>query len=111
MLEEVRPRQCSRKLFLFVDLFLIFKLSTANANVAITQLQQEEIPASIRGVVVCVQQALNALFTLLSFALGILFPDPKKDFLLYVLAGVFSIGAATILFALGVYYPRSQHTR
>ena len=55
-------------------------------DITVTQLMQEFIPPGIRGVVGGTQQSLNALFQLLSFALGLVFPDPR-EFHIYVSAG------------------------
>ena len=55
-------------------------------DITVTQLMQEFIPEGIRGVVGGSQQSLNAFFQLLSFALGLIFPDPRK-FHIYVSAG------------------------
>jgi len=74
-------------------------------DIAVTQLQQQEVPDHIRGQVGGVQSSLNNGFNLISFLLGILFPDPN-DFFIYVSAGVISVGTATGLFLFGVYLPR-----
>ena len=74
-------------------------------DIAVTQMQQQEIPEHARGVIGGVQQALNAFFNLLSFSLGLVFPDPQ-DFVFFVVAGCVSVGLATLLFASGVYWPR-----
>jgi iron-regulated transporter 1 len=55
-------------------------------DISVTQMMQEFIPAGIRGVVGGTQQSLNAFFQLLSFGLGLFFPDPK-EFHIYVSAG------------------------
>lgn len=55
-------------------------------DIAVTQLMQEFIPAGVRGVVGGTQQSLNAFFQLLSFGLGLVFPDPRQ-FHIYVSAG------------------------
>jgi iron-regulated transporter 1 len=68
---------------------------------------QDYIPADVRGLVGGVQQSLNALFGLLSFALGIFLPDPK-DFYIYVAAGYASVGLAVICFTFGVYLRRDK---
>ena len=74
-------------------------------DIAVTQMQQQEIPQHSRGLVGGVQQSLNAFFNFLSFTLGLVYPDPK-DFAYFVLAGSVSVGLAMVLFALGVYLPR-----
>jgi hypothetical protein len=68
---------------------------------------QEHIPEGVRGLVGGVQQSLNAFFFLLSFALGIILPDPKF-FHIYVSAGYASVGLAVLCFAAGVYANRRQ---
>jgi iron-regulated transporter 1 len=74
-------------------------------DISVTQLQQQEIPGEIRGEVGGVQQSLNAFFNVMSYTLGIFFPDPN-DFPIYVTAACVSVGLATLLFAWGIYLPR-----
>jgi iron-regulated transporter 1 len=74
-------------------------------DIAVTQLQQQEIPEHIRGLVGGVQHAMNALFTILSFALGFFFPDPHQ-FHYFVLCGFTSVFFAAMLFTVGMYIPR-----
>jgi iron-regulated transporter 1 len=74
-------------------------------DIAITQMQQQEIPEGVRGAMGGVQQSLNAFFTLLSFALGLVFPDPK-DFVFFVMTAFFSVACALALYAFGVFVPR-----
>lgn len=76
-------------------------------DIAITQLMQEYIPDGIRGVVGGVQQSLNSFFFLLSFGLGLVFPDPK-EFHIYVAAGYVSVGIALLLYALTIYRRRDS---
>jgi iron-regulated transporter 1 len=71
-------------------------------DIAVTQLMQEHIPDGIRGVVGGSQEAINAFFQLLSYALGIIFPDPS-DFQLCVGAGYAAVVAACVLYGVGVY--------
>lgn len=74
-------------------------------DIAMTQIQQQEIPGPIRGQVGGVQQSLNAFFNLLGFSIGIFFPN-TKDFSIFVLAGFLSVCFAAFLFTFGVYLPR-----
>lgn len=74
-------------------------------DIAMTQIQQQEIPEHIRGLVGGVQQAMNAFFTILSFALGFLFPDPR-NFYYFVLCGFASVFCAMLFFTVGIYIPR-----
>jgi solute carrier family 40 (iron-regulated transporter), member 1 len=74
-------------------------------DISITQLMQESVEESVRGVVGGLQKSLNAFFFLWSFGLGIVFPDPK-DFYIYVSAGYVSVGLALILFGTQVYAKR-----
>jgi len=76
-------------------------------DIAVTQLQQQEVPAHIRGQVGGVQSSLNNGFSLVAFLIGILFPNPK-DFFIYVSAGVLSVGTAVMLFLCGVFLPRKN---
>jgi solute carrier family 40 (iron-regulated transporter), member 1 len=71
-------------------------------DISITQLMQESVEEGVRGVVGGVQKSTNAFFFLLSFVLGIVFPDPK-DFYIYVSAGYASVALALILFGTQVY--------
>lgn len=68
---------------------------------------QEFIPEEVRGLVGGVQTSLNAFFQLLSFALGLIFPDPK-DFYVYVSVGYAAVGLALVFFSLGVFTKRKQ---
>jgi solute carrier family 40 (iron-regulated transporter), member 1 len=82
-------------------------------DIAVCQLMQEHIPDGIRGVVGGTQQALNAFFQLLSYALGIVFPDPS-EFNVYVAAGYVAVVIGCLLYTLGVYrnagdFPILQH--
>jgi len=70
-------------------------------DISVTQLMQEFVPARVRGSVGGTQQSLNALFQLLSFALGLLFPDPRQ-FPIYASAGYAAVGVAVLLYFVGV---------
>lgn len=78
-------------------------------DIAITQLQQEFVPQTIRGSIGGTQASLNALFQLLSFALGLVFPDPKQ-FHIYVSAGYAAVAVAGGLFYAGIYRKKSDFT-
>lgn len=71
-------------------------------DIAVTQMQQEQVPNDRRGVVGGVQQSLNAGFGLLIFVLGFFFPHPR-DFFVFVSTGFASVALAELLFALAVY--------
>lgn len=78
-------------------------------DITVTQMMQEYVPDGVRGVVGGVQQSLNAFFNLLSYGLGILFPNPK-DFYIYVGAGYASVGCAMVLYALDIFlFPRKEN--
>eukprot|EP00980_Cylindrotheca_fusiformis_P009738 scaffold2149_cov187-Cylindrotheca_fusiformis.AAC.16 len=70
-------------------------------------LMQLNIPVGIRGLVGGVQESLNSLFFLLSFALGILIPDPQY-FHIYVGVGYVSVALAVLCFAFGIFPNRHQ---
>ncbi len=74
-------------------------------DITVTQLMQLHVHEDVRGLVGGAQQSLNAFFAMLSFALGILIPDPKY-FHYYVSVGYLSVGVALICYALGVYARR-----
>lgn len=61
-------------------------------DIAVTQLMQEFIPDGYRGIVGGTQQSLNAFFQLLSFAIGIIFPNPR-EFHVCVSAGYLAVRA------------------
>lgn len=65
------------------------------------------MPDHVRGVVGGVQESWNSFFFLLSFAFGLLIPDPK-DFYLYAAIGYVGIGLAVIVFAVGFLSKRSS---
>mmetsp|Transcript_4710 Transcript_4710/g.6815 ORF Transcript_4710/g.6815 Transcript_4710/m.6815 type:complete len:579 (-) Transcript_4710:304-2040(-) len=76
-------------------------------DIAITQLMQEYIPAPIRGVTGGVQQSLNAFFGLLTYVVGICFPDPS-EFFIYVAAGYASVGIAMIMYCFSIFCRKSE---
>jgi len=76
-------------------------------DISVTQLMQEYVDEAVRGIVGGVQQSLNSFFFLLSFGLGIVFPDPK-DFHILVGAGYVSVGLALILYAFKIYGHRGS---
>ena len=76
-------------------------------DIAITQLQQEFVPTEIRGVIGGTQQSLNALFQLSSFALGLVFPDPR-EFHIYASAGYIAVALAVALYYFGIFRGRSD---
>jgi hypothetical protein len=58
---------------------------------------QHFIPRRFRGVVGGVQQSLNAFCGTLSFALGLVLPDPR-EFVVYVACGYAAVVLAAALF-------------
>lgn len=72
-------------------------------DIAVTNMSQHHVPDGIRGVFGGVQQSLNAFFNLLSYALGIVFPDPMC-FHIYVTAGYGCVGVAMVLYCSGLFY-------
>lgn len=54
-----------------------------------------------------VQQSWNSFFFLLSFAFGLVLPDPK-DFYLYSAIGYAGVGLAVVVFAYGFITQRSS---
>ena len=68
---------------------------------------QEQVQDDVRGVVGGVQESWNSFFFLLSFAFGLLIPDPK-DFYLYAAIGYAGICLAVIVFAVGFFSKRSS---
>lgn len=71
-------------------------------DITVTQLMQLHVHEDVRGLVGGTQQSMNAFFAMLSFALGILIPDPMY-FHYYVSVGYISVGMAMICYALGIY--------
>jgi solute carrier family 40 (iron-regulated transporter), member 1 len=76
-------------------------------DITVTQLMQEFIPEGIRGVVGGTQQSLNSFFQLSSYALGLIFPDPR-DFPIYISAGYAFVGLAAVSYLFGVYYRKDE---
>jgi solute carrier family 40 (iron-regulated transporter), member 1 len=74
-------------------------------DIAVTQLQQKEVPDHVRTQVGGLQQSLNAFFNLLGFSIGLLFPDPG-DFPVYIAVGFLSVFCAAVMFTLGFFLPR-----
>jgi iron-regulated transporter 1 len=72
-------------------------------DISVTQLMQEFIPGPVRGVVGGTQQSLNAFFQLSSFALGLIFPNPR-DFHIYASAGFVAVGLSAIFYTVGVFW-------
>lgn len=60
-------------------------------DLAVTQLQQENVPDKSRGIVGGIQQALNSIFGLICFAIGLVYP---QNFDVYVWAAFSSVGLA-----------------
>jgi iron-regulated transporter 1 len=71
-------------------------------DIAVTQMQQEQIPDHVRGCVGGVQQSLNAFFTLIPFVLGI------KGFYVYVVAGFSSVALSVLFYVFGTIFQRDQ---
>ena len=67
-------------------------------DISITQLQQERTPDGLRVRVGAVQSTLNAFFTLASFSIGFLLPDPA-EFHVYVASAFFCVTLATFVYA------------
>mmetsp|Transcript_15838 Transcript_15838/g.45450 ORF Transcript_15838/g.45450 Transcript_15838/m.45450 type:complete len:371 (+) Transcript_15838:894-2006(+) len=76
-------------------------------DITITQLMQELIPEEARGTVGGIQQSINSFFELLTFVLGILFPDPRY-FHVLVFAGYASVAVAAFLYLFGVFARRDK---
>jgi solute carrier family 40 (iron-regulated transporter), member 1 len=74
-------------------------------DIAVTQLQQKEVPEHLRSQVGGLQQSLNAFFNLLGFSVGLVFPNPS-DFPVYIAVGFLSVFTAALLFTLGFFLPR-----
>ncbi len=71
-------------------------------DLTITQYMQQEIPENIRGVIGGVQKSLNGFFDLATYALGLIYSDPK-DFHVLVSIGYCSVGIALVTYYFGVY--------
>ena len=76
-------------------------------DITVTQMMQESTPDGVRGVVGGFQNSLNAFFNLISYALGVVVPDPAH-FYLYVAAGYASVGLAMLLYSFGMYAKRDK---
>lgn len=76
-------------------------------DISITQLMQEYIPQNERGVVGGVQESLHAFFEIISYVLGIIFPDPAQFFVL-VITGYVSVGLAVLFYLFGIYLSGPQ---
>jgi iron-regulated transporter 1 len=76
-------------------------------DISVTQLMQLHIPEDVRGLVGGVQQSMNAFFGMLSFALGIMIPNPE-EFHYYVSVGYASVGLAILCYMSGVYARRQR---
>jgi Ferroportin1 (FPN1) len=76
-------------------------------DIAVTQLQQQEVPAECQGVVGGVQQSLSSFFFLTIFIMGILYPDPEQ-FHIFIKTGLVAVGAAMTLFWTGIVWPRAR---
>jgi len=74
-------------------------------DLTITQYMQQHTPAKIRGLIGGVQKSLNSFFDLTTFALGLLFSDPKYFYVL-VATGYISVGIAMVLYYFGIYKKR-----
>lgn len=72
-------------------------------DITVTQLMQEFIPEGIRGVVGGTQQSINAFFSLSSFGLGFIFPDPR-DFPIYASTGYAAVCVAAVFYTFGVFF-------
>lgn len=64
-------------------------------DLSVTQLQQETVPKDVRGVVGGVQQSLNAVCSLLCFAVGLAFPE---NFDVFLLTACGSVGLAVVFY-------------
>jgi solute carrier family 40 (iron-regulated transporter), member 1 len=71
-------------------------------EITVIQLMQEHIPESIRGNIGGTQNSLNAFFQLSSFALCLIYSNPK-DFVIVVMAGYIAVGIASLFFGFGIY--------
>ena len=66
-------------------------------DISVTQLQQERTHDGLRVRVGAVQSSLNAFFTLASFSIGFLFPDPA-EFHVYVASAFFCVTLAASVY-------------
>lgn len=71
-------------------------------DLSVTQLMQQKIPEDVRGSIGGVQDSLQAFFTLLTFAMGIVVSNPR-DFHYFIEVGCSSVGLAAVCFTFGIY--------
>jgi len=71
-------------------------------DLSVTQLMQQYVPEDVRGSIGGVQDSLQAFFTLLTFAMGIVVSNPR-DFHYFIEVGCSSVGLAAVCFTIGVY--------
>lgn len=71
-------------------------------DLSVTQLMQQRVPEDVRGTIGGVQESFQAFFTLLTFTMGILVPNPR-DFHYFIELGCSSVGLAMVCFTLGVH--------
>ena len=57
---------------------------------------------NVRGIVGGLQESIQAFFYLISFVLGIIFPDPN-DFFILAGSGYVGVGIALLLYWIGLY--------
>lgn len=74
-------------------------------DIALTQIQQQEVPGPICSQVGGMQQSLNSAFNLLSFLIAISVPDPK-NFWVYITVSFLSVSIAMLMFTFGLWLPR-----
>jgi len=68
-------------------------------DLSVTQLFQERVPEYERGVVGSMQQVLNEFFQLLSYVMGLIWPDPS-EFKILIVISFGGILVAGILYSL-----------
>jgi len=71
-------------------------------DISMKQFFQEFTKEEVRGVVGGLQNSLQAFFGLVTFALGISFPDPN-DFSIWAGSGYVSVGIALLFYWFGLY--------
>ncbi len=76
-------------------------------DLSVTQLMQQYTPVDIRGSIGGVQESFQAMFTLITFILGICFPNPR-DFHYFIELGCCSVGIAMICFTTGIFINQYQ---
>jgi len=74
-------------------------------DITIRQLMQEHVSEEFRGVVGSLQQSLNSFFNLVTFVLGIVFPDPRQ-FHILVASGYAGVAIALLCYWIGLYLRR-----